>query len=85
MFLLFMISLSVIVYFICMEINKPVTPLSPPSGHCQVCSQSVESGWLVCPNCRSVLREVCSDCGKVHDRWVNFCPWCGQQNQKAVS
>jgi hypothetical protein len=84
MFLLFIISLSVIVYFICMEIDKPVPPASPLFGSCPECLERVESGWLVCPKCRAVLREPCPDCGKAHDRWVNYCPWCGHPNQKAA-
>jgi hypothetical protein len=84
MFLLFIISLSIIFYFICMELDKPAPPFSPLSGECPDCTERVESGWLVCPQCRAVLREVCPACGKVHDRWVKYCPWCRYQNQKAA-
>ena len=85
MFLLFIISLSIIIYFICMEFDKPVPPYSPLYGSCPDCLERVESGWLVCPNCRAVLREACPDCGKAHDRWVNYCPWCRHLNQKAAA
>ena len=84
MFLLFIISLSVIFYFICMELDKPVPPFSPLSGECPDCNEPVESGWLVCPKCRAVLREVCPACGKVHDSWVKYCPWCRHLNQKVA-
>jgi hypothetical protein len=76
MFLLFIISLSILFYFICMELDKPVPPGAPLSGECPGCSEKVESGWLVCPQCRVVLRETCPGCGKVHDGWVKYCPWC---------
>lgn len=76
MFLLFIISLSIIFYFICMELDQPVPPETSLSGACPGCSARVESGWLVCPQCRVVLRETCSGCGKVYDSWVKYCPWC---------
>jgi len=82
MFLLFIISLSVIFYFICMELDdKPVPPEAPLSGQCPGCSEMVVSGWLVCPQCKTVLRESCSGCGKVHDSWVKYCPWCRYLNK----
>ena len=83
MFLLFIISLSIIIYFIGMELDKPISPETPLSGDCPGCSAQVESGWLVCPQCRSVLREICPDCGKVHDSWVSYCPWCRHMNEVA--
>ncbi|MGK2906586.1 MAG: double zinc ribbon domain-containing protein [Desulfuromonadales bacterium] len=76
MFLVFIISLSILFYFICMELDKPVPPEIPLSGNCPGCSGQVESGWLVCPQCRVVLRETCPGCGKVHDSWMKYCPWC---------
>ena len=84
MFLLFIISLSIIFYFICLEIDKPVPPFAALSGACPECAEVVESGWLVCPQCRAVLREVCPGCGKVHDRWVRYCPWCRHMNEKVA-
>lgn len=81
MFLLFLISLSTIFYFICIEFEKPSHREAPLTGECPCCSAEVVSGWLVCPDCKSVLRESCSGCGKCHDVWVNFCPWCRQKNE----
>lgn len=83
MFLLFILSLSIIIYFICLELDKPETPCTVLSGVCPDCAERVESGWLVCPHCRVVLREACPDCGKAHDRWVTYCPWCRHPRQKA--
>jgi len=80
MFLLFIISLSILFYFICMEFDKPSSPDIPLTGECPDCSEKVVTGWLVCPNCKSVLRDSCPGCGKVHDVWVNFCPWCRQKS-----
>lgn len=76
MFLLFLISLSILFYFICMEFNEPTPPAEPLTGACPECSGEVVSGWLVCPHCRTVLRQACRACGKIHDSWVRYCPWC---------
>lgn len=46
-------------------------------GHCPNCRHTVESGWLLCPDCETRLRKSCSACGEIHDCWFNFCPWCG--------
>ncbi|MBW2689265.1 MAG: zinc ribbon domain-containing protein [Deltaproteobacteria bacterium] len=81
MFLLFIISLSIIFYYICTEIDKPIPPEVPLSGECPGCSEKVESGWLMCPDCQIVLRETCPGCGKVHDSWMKFCPWCRHLNE----
>lgn len=81
MFILFLISLSIIFYFICKEFDKPVPPETPVTGSCPECSAQVVSGWLVCPECKTILREACADCGKVHDSWVKYCPWCRHLNE----
>ena len=81
MFLLFILSLSIIFYFICMEFDKPTDPEIPLTGECPECNEQVVSGWLVCPRCKTVLRESCPDCGKVHDSWVKYCPWCRHANE----
>ena len=80
MFLLFIISLTIIFYFICMEFDKPVHSGAPLTGKCPGCEAQVVSGWLVCPECSCILRESCPGCGKVHDNWVNYCPWCRLKN-----
>ena len=85
MFLLFVISLSIIFYYICMELDKPTPPELQLTGECPGCAEKVVSGWLVCPQCRTVLRETCPGCGKVHDSWVRYCPWCRHQNQPSVA
>ena len=82
MFLLFMISLSILLSCICMELDRPPSPRIPLSGECPGCRETVVSGWLVCPQCTVVLREVCQGCGRVHDTWVNYCPWCGDVNDR---
>ncbi len=44
---------------------------------CAGCRRTVEPDWIVCPSCRTELRERCRQC----DRLVEFdwltCAWCG--------
>lgn len=83
MFLLFILSLSVIIYLIGLELDKPAPPCAPLLGACPGCACMVESGWLICPQCRALLREACRECGKIRDCWLSYCPWCRHQNEKA--
>lgn len=85
MFILFIISLSIIFYFICMELDKPASPGAPLTGECPGCSGEIVSGWLVCPECKAILRESCSGCGKAHDTWVRYCPWCRHENETVAT
>jgi hypothetical protein len=85
MFMVFILSLVIIVYYISMEFDKPVKPLEPLTGGCPNCAETVQSGWLVCPHCRTILRSPCKSCNKVHDLWVQYCPWCGQPNQEVAA
>ena len=43
MFLLFVISLSIIFYYICMEFDKPTPPEVPLTGECPGCAEKVVS------------------------------------------
>ncbi|MBW2452758.1 MAG: zinc ribbon domain-containing protein [Deltaproteobacteria bacterium] len=81
MFLVLIISLALIVYFICLEWDKPVQSCQTLYGQCPSCESKIESGWLVCPRCRTILRETCRVCDKVQDHWLKFCPWCGSSNR----
>jgi len=85
MFLLFIISLAIIFYYICLEFDKPSPPEVPLTGDCPGCAGQIVSGWLVCPQCKAVLRETCQGCGKVHDSWVSYCPWCCHRNQASAA
>ena len=80
MFLLLLISLSIIFYGICKEFDQPLPPGNPVTGSCPGCSIQVVSGWLVCPECKTILRETCAECCKVHDSWARYCPWCRHLN-----
>ena len=77
MLVIFTISLAVLIYYICQELDRPVASPATMTGNCPGCAGTVETGWLVCPRCQQLLRSVCPACGRAHDNWVTYCPWCG--------
>jgi len=44
---------------------------------CPKCQRYVEDDFVLCPHCRTTLREPCGACGRLVDlRWP-LCPYCG--------
>jgi RNA polymerase subunit RPABC4/transcription elongation factor Spt4 len=43
---------------------------------CPGCNRRIESSWLACPNCHSLLKKQCKTCGKVIALPWNLCPYC---------
>ncbi len=57
----------------------------PEQHACPSCQRPMEEEYLVCPFCRTKLREPCSGCGRGLDlRWA-ACPFCGAQGPQAVA
>lgn len=43
---------------------------------CPGCARRVIESWIVCPDCRTQLRQPCPNCGRPLDlRWT-ICPYC---------
>ena len=57
-----------------------------PEHHaCPTCQRQMEDEYLVCPFCRTKLREPCSGCGRGLDlRWA-ACPFCGALGPQAMA
>ncbi len=51
----------------------------PERRACPRCARPVKEDFLLCPNCRSVLRETCASCGKALELTWAACPYCGAQ------
>ena len=43
---------------------------------CQHCGQEGEKDYLICPNCRSRLRDPCSSCHRPLETTWSVCPYC---------
>lgn len=49
---------------------------------CQTCRRPIEDDFVVCPYCRTLLREPCSGCGRaVRTSWVT-CPYCATERPR---
>jgi RNA polymerase subunit RPABC4/transcription elongation factor Spt4 len=58
------------------EAEAILAELQLASNACQTCRRPIEDDYVVCPWCRSVLREACRSCGKsVRTAWM-ACPYC---------
>ncbi|MGI6216766.1 MAG: zinc ribbon domain-containing protein [Coriobacteriales bacterium] len=45
-------------------------------GECGRCSYPVRDDYIMCPNCGSQLKNVCTGCGKPLNPEWNVCPYC---------
>jgi RNA polymerase subunit RPABC4/transcription elongation factor Spt4 len=45
---------------------------------CPGCGQRIESGWLLCPMCRTELKQKCSHCGELLALDWKACPYCAR-------
>lgn len=82
MLLLLLILLGLLVYALLAELEKSREPLPPPAQSCPGCARPVAGDWLICPHCRTLLREVCSGCGRQHALGHRFCPFCGRPGER---
>lgn len=50
---------------------------------CVGCGRVVQEEWMVCPSCRTELRERCPGCNGVAEfDWLS-CAWCGRDLQRS--
>jgi RNA polymerase subunit RPABC4/transcription elongation factor Spt4 len=56
----------------------------PERRACQRCNRPVKEDFLLCPHCRTVLRESCSGCGKLLELGWAACPYCGAQGPQPL-
>ena len=58
---------------------------TPERGACAKCERTVKEDFLVCPHCRTSLRDPCLGCGRALElRWL-ACPYCGADGPRAVA
>jgi RNA polymerase subunit RPABC4/transcription elongation factor Spt4 len=58
------------------EAEAIMAELQLAANACQSCRRPIEDEYVVCPWCRSVLREGCRSCGRsVRTAW-SACPYC---------
>jgi RNA polymerase subunit RPABC4/transcription elongation factor Spt4 len=60
-----------------LETEAILHELQLTSNACQNCQRPIEDDFIMCPNCRTILREGCRNCGRaVRTSWI-ACPYCG--------
>jgi len=75
--LIFLVSLAFLSVAILAELERRQERVQPPGGSCPACARKVDSDWLLCPHCRTLLKESCCGCGRHFSIWHRFCPDCG--------
>jgi predicted amidophosphoribosyltransferase len=79
--LIFLLSLAFLALGILAEVERRQETIQPADGSCPTCARPAEADWLLCPHCRTLLKESCSGCGGHVSAWYAFCPDCGIQRR----
>jgi RNA polymerase subunit RPABC4/transcription elongation factor Spt4 len=59
-----------------LETEAILHELQITASSCQTCQRPIEDDFIVCPHCRTILREGCRNCGRsIRTSWVT-CPYC---------
>jgi RNA polymerase subunit RPABC4/transcription elongation factor Spt4 len=62
-----------------LEAEAILHELQLAANSCQSCRRPIEDDFIICPHCRTVLREGCRNCGKpVRTNWA-VCPYCATE------
>ncbi|WP_027715694.1 zinc ribbon domain-containing protein [Desulfuromonas sp. TF] len=85
MVLTFLVMLAFLAYAILTEIEGGQEPEFRVAGDCTGCRRPVEPEWLLCPRCRTLLRENCADCDRSTATYHAFCPWCGRKRKEKAA
>jgi len=59
-----------------MEAEALIRDMPPPPPSCPTCRQLVKDDFLVCPNCKTTLREACEECERPLELAWAACPYC---------
>ena len=82
MVLIFLIILGVVTYGILGELELRKDIPVEEGGACLGCGYSVQADWIVCPRCRAMVREQCSECGQLCALFHRYCTGCGHDREK---
>lgn len=81
MLLLFLLSLAFLTFAIMAELERRQDDVQAAGGRCPACARPADADWLLCPHCRTLLKESCGGCGRQVSAWHAFCPDCGRQRR----
>jgi len=60
------------------DIDEAVTPELT----CPKCSEDIESDFIICPNCKTSLKDTCHECHKIIRESWKVCPYCEAKQKK---
>ena len=66
-----------------LEAEALTRDMPQPEPACPNCNQSVNGDYLVCPNCRTRLREACAHCSRPVELGWAACPYCAAPGPSA--
>ncbi|MCH8008088.1 MAG: zinc ribbon domain-containing protein [Chloroflexi bacterium] len=66
-----------------LEAEALMRDMPQPQPACPNCKQSVNSDYLVCPNCRTRLKEACANCSRPLELGWTACPYCAAPGPSA--
>ncbi len=66
-----------------LEAEALMRDMPQPQLACPSCKQSVNGDYLVCPNCRTRLREACANCSRPLELGWAACPYCASPGPSA--
>ncbi|WP_432821080.1 double zinc ribbon domain-containing protein [Trichloromonas sp.] len=85
MVLLLLILIGGIACAILAEQEKGREDVARGHDDCPGCGHAVDAEWLICPHCRSMLRERCTGCGQQRSVFHRYCPQCGEPEQERTA
>jgi len=85
MILVFFVSLALLTWLICRELEQDVASSQQNAGDCVGCGGQIESDWLICPRCQTLSQQHCPACGQTHACGDDYCPWCGKARQERAA
>lgn len=51
---------------------------------CPTCQRPIETDFILCPHCQTMLRRRCPSCNRVVDLTWSICPYCGYDGTTGV-
>ncbi|OGO49687.1 MAG: hypothetical protein A2148_00510 [Chloroflexi bacterium RBG_16_68_14] len=68
-----------------LEAEALMRDLPEPRPTCPTCDRPMREDFLLCPYCRTKLRQPCTGCGQALELGWVACPYCGAQGPQAFA
>lgn len=68
-----------------LEAEALMRDLPEPRPACPTCNRPMREDFLLCPYCRSKLRQPCTGCGQALELGWTACPYCGAPGPQAFA